>query len=107
MWYICCNQFAHSSDTSSWVQFCLINRIGEFTPNGKLDRSVKLDRSEQIEHNSQRRRLQILNEGAIEPDRKSNLEIWKDEEIFREKHHLTQHCNWLSQNNIQITPAIF
>ena len=45
----------------------------------------------------------MLNEGAIEPDEKSNLEMWKDEEIFRKKHHLTHHCNWLSQNNIPIT----
>ena len=45
----------------------------------------------------------MLSDVAVEPDGKSHLEIWKDEEFIREKHHLTQHCNWLSQNNIPIS----
>ena len=53
----------------------------------------------------------MLNEGAIEPDGKSNLEIWKDEEIFREKHHLTHYYyyyllarpSWWEQSKIEST----
>ena len=45
----------------------------------------------------------MLIEGVIEPDGKSSLEIWKDEEIYREKLFMTQHCNWLSENNIAVT----
>ena len=57
----------------------------------------------QIEHNNQRRRLQMLIGVTIESDGKSSAEIWKDEEISSTRQHLITHSNWLAQNNIQIT----